>query len=64
MIAFLDPRASPAVLVGEGHAPVVAVLLASTKILERPRFPDRRKWSRAAGRRGGCGGTRKAARCR
>jgi hypothetical protein len=31
MIAFLNPEPAAAVLVSEGHAPVVAVLLASAK---------------------------------
>ncbi len=31
MIAVVDPQASRRVIVGEGHAPVVAVLLASAK---------------------------------
>jgi hypothetical protein len=31
MNAFVDPKPAAAVLVGEGHAPVVAVLLAYAK---------------------------------
>jgi hypothetical protein len=31
MIAVVDPRQADAVMVGEGHAPVVAVLLAAAK---------------------------------
>jgi hypothetical protein len=31
MIAFFDPEPAAAVLVGEGHAPVVAVLVPAVK---------------------------------
>jgi hypothetical protein len=34
MIAFLDPEPAAAVLMGEGHAPVVAVLLASANMCD------------------------------
>lgn len=42
MIAIVDPRQADAVLVGDGHAPVVAVLLTAVKNFVIPLMTESR----------------------